>query len=96
MSTPSSPYTVVFKPGFFKDLKKLSREICDRTQILIENIRHDPFLLPAKKLVGQVPLYRYRLGDYRLVYYVDNAHRKVVFLLMAHRKDVYRRLERLK
>lgn len=96
MSSATSPYTLVFKPGFFKDLKGLPKEICGRVQVVIENIRRDPFLLPAKKLLGHVHLYRYRMGDYRLVYYVNHSERKVIFLLMAHRRDVYRRLEKLK
>ncbi|OGQ21660.1 MAG: hypothetical protein A3I05_04955 [Deltaproteobacteria bacterium RIFCSPLOWO2_02_FULL_44_10] len=84
------PYELLFKPSFFKDLKRLPKEIRDRLTLVFENIRRDPFAVAAKRLVGYTDLYRYRLGDYRLVYYVKRNERKIMILLIAHRKEVYR------
>ena len=91
-----SIYSIAFKPGFFKDLKKLPKEIRERLDKVIGMIQNDPFAVSAKKLVGHVQLYRYRLGDYRLVYYLDTEKNKILFLLIAHRKEVYRELEKMK
>jgi mRNA interferase RelE/StbE len=33
--------------------------------------------------------YRYRVGDYRVVYAVDDNAMKITVLTIAHRKDVY-------
>lgn len=89
-------YSVAFKPGFFKDLKKLSKDVRERLDKVIRIIQNDPFAISAKKLVGHAQLYRHRLGDYRLVYYLDTEQHKILFLLMAHRKDVYRELEKIR
>lgn len=33
--------------------------------------------------------YRYRIGDYRVVYYVNDEERQVVVTAIAHRREVY-------
>jgi mRNA interferase RelE/StbE len=35
--------------------------------------------------------YRIRVGDYRIVYAVDDVSRVVIIARIAHRRDVYRR-----
>lgn len=43
-----------------------------------------------KKLKGKyVGLYRYRLGDYRLIYSIDENEKIVFMLHVAQRKDAY-------
>jgi mRNA interferase RelE/StbE len=32
---------------------------------------------------------RFRVGDYRVVYRIDDSHRVVTVLLIAHRREVY-------
>lgn len=86
------PYEAVYKPGFFKDVARLPREVRVRLEAAVEHIRRDPFSVASKRLMGHTNLHRYRLGDYRLVYYLDTKGRRLLFLLIAHRKDIYRRL----
>ena len=33
--------------------------------------------------------YRYRVGDYRVVYYIDDEQKKVFVTIIAHRREVY-------
>ena len=33
--------------------------------------------------------YRYRVGDYRVVYYIDDEQKQVVVTIIAHRREVY-------
>lgn len=87
-------YIATYKPGFLKDAAKLPKDIKKRLLVAVEHIRQDPFAVSATKLIGHAQLYRYRLGDYRLVYYVDQKLRKVIFLLIAHRKDIYHHLKK--
>jgi len=35
-------------------------------------------------------LYKFRVGDYRLIYEVDEKGRRVLFLVVDHRRRVYR------
>jgi len=44
----------------------------------------------VKRLKGELAgLYRYRLGDWRVVYRIDDNLNRVVVLLVAHRREVY-------
>lgn len=87
-------YQALFKPSFLKDIKKIPDKIRARFEIVIDRIIKDPFSVNAKKLVGHTSLFRYRLGDYRLVYYVQKHIERIVFLVVTHRKDVYKLLKR--
>lgn len=91
---PPVLYDAVYKPGFFKDVAKLPREVRARLEAAVEHIRRDPLSVASKRLIGHTNLHRYRLGDYRLVYYLDTKARRLLFLLIAHRKDIYRRMRR--
>jgi mRNA interferase RelE/StbE len=44
----------------------------------------------AKPLAGKFKgLYRYRVGDYRIIYRVDEQRRMVFVLRIAHRSEAY-------
>ena len=57
-----------------------------------EQLRQDPFQHPnIKRLKGPFAgCYRYRLGDWRVVYRVTEDGHIVIILLIAHRRDAYR------
>jgi len=44
----------------------------------------------SEKLAGSATLYRIRQGDYRIVYTIDDAARRVEVTKVGHRRDVYR------
>jgi mRNA interferase RelE/StbE len=56
------------------------------------HLGEDPYRHPnIKQLKG--PLaghFRYRVGDWRVIYQVDEQEREVTVLLIAHRSKVYR------
>ena len=87
------PYTISFKPAFFRALKKLPKSTVSEVNRTIQAIKTAPKAIPAKKLKGLQSLYRIRLGDYRLVYHRDDKNKKILFVLFAHRKDIYRQLK---
>jgi len=43
------------------------------------------------KLAGEPDLYRIRVGDYRIIYQVNDLKLTVLVLAIGHRRDVYRR-----
>ncbi|XHX78935.1 MAG: type II toxin-antitoxin system RelE/ParE family toxin [Stenomitos frigidus ULC029] len=57
----------------------------------LEQLQQTPRTHPnIKALKGRLSgYYRYRLGDYRLVYLLDDETRRVLVMTIAHRKDVY-------
>jgi len=50
----------------------------------------EPRPVGAVRLAGRDD-YRIRVGDYRIVYAVDDAERLVLVSRIAHRREVYRR-----
>jgi len=51
-----------------------------------------PRMAGVTKLSGHDKLYRARVGDYRIVYEIDDAKELITVSLVAHRRDVYRDL----
>jgi mRNA interferase RelE/StbE len=56
-----------------------------------EMLKIDPHSHPnIKQLKGDLAgYYRYRVGDYRVVYYIDEEQKQVVVTVIAHRREVY-------
>lgn len=85
-------YTVIFKPAAEKAIerfdRKLQRRVIERSLALAKNPR------PAgcSKLAGHSNLYRLRIGDYRVVYEVQDERQTVLVAMVAHRREVYRGL----
>jgi mRNA interferase RelE/StbE len=57
-----------------------------------EHLRQNPYEHPnVKRLRGSLAGYfRYRVGDWRVVYEVDEEKHLITVLLIAHRSKVYR------
>jgi mRNA interferase RelE/StbE len=54
---------------------------------LATNPRTHPNIKPLKgSFAGR---WRYRIGDYRVIYRIEENRRVVIVLLIEHRKDVY-------
>ena len=58
--------------------------------VAIEDLADDPMPVGCKKLVGSEHTYRIRVGDYRIVYDIQNANLTVFVIRIRHRRDVYR------
>ncbi|QRN48654.1 MULTISPECIES: type II toxin-antitoxin system RelE family toxin [Macrococcoides] len=86
-------YKVVFASSFEKDFKKLDKAV--QKQILNWIQKHlmdvDFPTSPGKSLKGELRNYvRFRVGDYRIISYVDNDVFVITNLHVGHRKDVYK------
>ena len=62
-----------------------------RVNDAIDRLEADPRPPCSTKLAGRSD-YRVRVGDWRIVFEVDDQRRRVVVIRIAHRSDVYRRL----
>jgi mRNA interferase RelE/StbE len=81
-------YSVLISSAAARDLRKLPPEFRIRIRIAIETLADDP-RAGAEKLVGQ-DAYRIRIGDFRVVFVIDDANRRVLVVRAKHRQDVYR------
>ncbi|MCC6494174.1 MAG: type II toxin-antitoxin system RelE/ParE family toxin [Pirellulales bacterium] len=55
----------------------------------MDSLRSDPRPDGAARLVGSDNLYRMRVGDYRVIYSIDDANNVVDVLRYANRRKAY-------
>ena len=55
----------------------------------IEALSDDPRPQGCRKLAGTSDRYRIRVGDYRIIYRVDDGRVTVLVLVVGHRREVY-------
>ena len=91
MTDPAGRYALTFRPAALRALRKLDRQIAERIKAATEALRDDPRPPGAKMLTGSHGLWRIRIGDYRVVYMVDDQRRIVRVAAAGHRRDVYTR-----
>ena len=73
-----------------KRMEKLSSEIQDRVDAAILALADDPRPPGCTRLKGREK-WRVRVGDYRIVYAINDDQRIVEVPSVAHRRDVHRR-----
>jgi mRNA interferase RelE/StbE len=83
-------YKVVYLDQVEDDLKKLDKALVKKILARIETyLALDPKGL-GKSLKGEFQGYwRYRWGDYRVIYKISEREVLVVVLRISHRKEVY-------
>jgi len=83
-------YQIEFTKQASKQFKNLPFQ---EQQILapkIDSLANNPNPNNATKLVGEDNLYRLRVGDYRIIYTIQNEQLLILILKIGHRRDVYR------
>lgn len=72
-----------------KELSHLPSEAYQQTKETIRTLAEEPRPQGCKKLTGREG-WRIRVGDYRILYEIDDARSVVTVLDIGHRRDVYR------
>ena len=73
-----------------KELQVLPLDVAERVLQKIESLAVFARPVGCKKLSGSVDLWRIRVGDYRVVYRIDDERHMVDVTVVRHRRDVYR------
>ena len=75
-----------------KEIANLPGGMRERIIRAIRKLVENPRPQGARKLMGAMSgAWRIRVGDYRVIYDVDDAQQLVVILAVLHRREVYRR-----
>jgi mRNA interferase RelE/StbE len=82
-------YHIEFVKQAAKQLKSLSNEEQQRIKIKIDVLANDPRLDGVVKLTGEDNLYRIRVGNYRIIYCIQDNQLLILVLKIGHRRDVY-------
>ncbi len=72
-----------------KELSRIPARSFGQIKESIMRLGEDPLPRGCKKLTGREG-WRIRVGDYRVIYDIDNSDRIVTVLHIGHRRDVYR------
>jgi mRNA interferase RelE/StbE len=82
-------YEVVFQINIKNFLKKLPKKDAANILETIESLTVDPRPRWVEKLQGRSG-YRTRVGNYRIIYSVDDGKLIIFIIDVDHRKDVYK------
>ncbi|MGH3802467.1 MAG: type II toxin-antitoxin system RelE family toxin [Pseudonocardiaceae bacterium] len=86
----SGRYTVEFERCAKKNLDRLKGPIRARVLRKVAALADDPRPPGATRLVGADDLWRIRVGDYRVVYAIEDDRLVVIVVRVAGRGKVYR------
>ena len=93
MSLPKevTVYRLVIKASAAKELEAVGQK-ADRARLVasIQELAEQPKPVGAEKLSGHIDLYRIRVGNYRVVYEIDDGQIVVTVVKVGHRKEIYR------
>lgn len=84
-------YKVRLVKGAAKFFKSVDPSLAKRLARAFEVLEESPHQHPnIKALKGELAgRYRYRVGDYRVIYRIDDDDAEVIVLLIKHRRDAY-------
>jgi mRNA interferase RelE/StbE len=84
-------YDIQFRRSARKELEQLPSTIAEHILNIILALGDEPRPQGCKKLHGAANLWQVRIGDYRVIYEIDEQGRIIIVEVIAHRKDVYRK-----
>jgi mRNA interferase RelE/StbE len=83
-------YSIHLAPSAERDLAALDKPIQRRVVARIDSLSDNPRPAGVKKLQGEPNAWRVRVGDYRIVYTIENDLLVILVVKVGHRRDVYR------
>jgi mRNA interferase RelE/StbE len=83
-------YRVYLERAAERDLKRLSSEEFDRIISNIRALAENPRPAGCRKIVGSKNDWRIRVGEYRIIYEVDDEKKAVMVMRVRHRREAYR------
>jgi mRNA interferase RelE/StbE len=82
-------YRVALAASAVKELNALPANIVARIMPRMEALAQDPRPRGCKKLRGGDKEWRIRIGNYRVVYEIDDADKTIDVTRIAHRREAY-------
>jgi mRNA interferase RelE/StbE len=85
-------YSVLFTSAAERSMERLDKSIARRIKPKVLALAENPRPSGCIKLQGNQDLYRIRVGDWRIVYRINDQRRSVEITIVANRREVYRDL----
>jgi mRNA interferase RelE/StbE len=83
-------YNVLLRPAAARERRKLPPEVRPRVNQALLALEDEPRPHGVTKLAGYANRWRVRIGDYRVIYQIDDQASEVIVLRIAHRREAYR------
>jgi len=83
-------YRIELRPAAVHSLRKLDPQVRRRIQGVIALLADDPRPPTARQLKGR-PGMRVRVGDYRIIYSIEDDVLLIVVVALGHRREIYKR-----
>jgi mRNA interferase RelE/StbE len=83
-------YKIEVKKSALKELQKLERSVVVQILRGIRALSNNPRSQQSLKLRSSENSYRLRIGDYRIVYQIEDRTKTIIVYAVGHRKDIYR------
>ena len=83
-------YEVLLEKSAGDDLKRLPRDAHERISARLRHLSDAPRPPGSRKITGSTSDWRQRVGDYRIIYEIDDTAQKVYVYRIKHRKEAYR------
>jgi len=82
-------YKIIVSKTASKELADLPTQVVNRIIPAIKKLGEDPRPPGCKKLKGDQNIWRIRIGDYRVIYSIDDVVHIIDILSVGHRKEIY-------
>ena len=83
-------YSVQIEKPAWDELMAIPEKMRERLFTALESLEVEPRPSGVVKLAGADDLYRIRVGDYRIIYSIEDQVKIVLVEKVGHRRDVYR------
>jgi mRNA interferase RelE/StbE len=84
-------YKVIISESALKQLHRFQKHVVKKIDAAILKLGINPRPAGVKKMKGvSEDLYRIRIGDYRIIYSIEDVIKLVDVRQVGHRKDIYR------
>ena len=86
-----SVFQIILTPEAQTDIRHLNPALQTRLLNKLEWMGQNTELLRHRALHGEewIGCFRYRIGDYRIIYQIDWSAEKLLVLKVRHRREVY-------
>jgi mRNA interferase RelE/StbE len=86
-------YRVVVAERAEKDLARIPAKEVPRIIRKIDSLPENPRGRGKRKIIGAEDLWRARVGDWRVIYEIDDAEYVISVLRVRHRREAYRKAD---
>jgi mRNA interferase RelE/StbE len=86
-------WLITVGPGAERDIRKLDARAQSQVVAALDKLSADPWTAGAEKLSHRQKFWRVRSGNYRIMCTIEERQRRLLVLLIRHRRDAYRDLD---